>query len=491
MAINSITNVNPYAVDRRANIQAAQSAGQSIGSGIEALGDIKSKAEARKQADEDRVFKNEERHRDLLDREQRRDTETFGELNQATSNSGAIGRQFQQLAADDKAAFVELTSKLQDSSTSKEERSEIREQMGMIGNRAKTIASGLSKLNENAASWDKIRTTNGISDATPPAARDFMMDLINRENEDRYEIYTDENGKEKFKGTTSNGHEIDFFVDDVANGTNVFRAIPKANKEDILDGIRKEVPDQLKTIDNAYGLAQQNDTEAMGQQAGKVIMERLNNEDQYRSLASVYGFGYEELQGLDEGIRVGTIPGLEQEDIDQFDEDNDGSINSQDELKGYLANRMLQDLSDRIPNNFKQINSTKYTHTLNQQTADAKQAKADNKAKEAAQNKAQGVVAQVGKLRQIGQSGDLGYLDQFKGQKTDAGAIIDIQQDPKKKGSVAINTGTEKTPKWITYDLTNQNDVTALQSTLSGGSPGDVGQAYATTDERVNSFLIE
>ena len=373
MAINSITNVNPYEVDRRANIQAAQNAGQSIGSGIQALGEISTKAEARRKADEDRAYLNEERHRAILDREQKRDTETFGELNQATAKSGAIGKQFQKLAADDKSLFVDLTSELEDSGTSRERRAEIREQMGVIGGRAKNIAGSLTKLNENAASWDAIRTDKGISDATPPAARDFMMDLINRDNEDGYSIVVDEaSGKEKFVGKTSGGHDIDFFVEDVAQGTNVFRAIPKASKDEILGNILKEVPEEVKTIDNAYGAAQQNDTEAMGKQAASVIMKRLDNEEQYRSLASVYGFGYEELQGLEEG-GVPLDPNLSEEDAAAIDKDGDGYINNQDELKGYLANRMLHDLSDRIPNGFKQINTNKYNADIQRETAEIKQ----------------------------------------------------------------------------------------------------------------------
>ena len=491
MAIADITNVNPYSVDRRANIQAAQSAGAAIGAGLESFGEIYEKAEKRRKDDEDRKFLNEERHRDLLNREKKSETETFGEFNQATAKTGAIGVQFQTLAADDKSAFVELSTELQNSKTSKERRSEIREQMGQIGNRAKNIAGALNKLNENASSWDSIRTEKGISDATPPATRDFMMDLINRENEDGYQVILDEEtGKEKFIGETSNGYPIDFFVEDVANGTNTFRAIPKVDKNEVLDNILSEVPVKVKQIENAYGLAQENDSELMGKEAAKVIMGRLDNEEQFRSLASGYGFGYEELQGLEE-VGIPLDPNLSEEEAAEIDKDGDGFINNQDELKGYLANRMLHDLSDRLPQGFKQVNTSKYSHDLNQRTADAKQAKAEQTAKDTAQNKAQGVVAQVGKLRQIGQSGDISYLQQFKGQKTGAGAIIDVQQDPDQQGSVAINTGSSSSPKWLKFDLTNQSDVKALQSTLSGGSPEDIDQAYGTTDERVNSFLIQ
>ena len=370
MAIADITNVNPYSVDRRSNIQAAQSAGAAIGAGLESFGEIYEKAEKRRKDDEDRKFLNEERHRDLLNREKKSETETFGEFNQATAKTGAIGVQFQTLAADDKSAFVELSTELQNSKTSKERRSEIREQMGQIGNRAKNIAGALNKLNENASSWDSIRTEKGISDATPPATRDFMMDLINRENEDGYQVILDEEtGKEKFIGETSNGYPIDFFVEDVANGTNTFRAIPKVDKNEVLDNILSEVPVKVKQIENAYGLAQENDSELMGKEAAKVIMGRLDNEEQFRSLASGYGFGYEELQGLEE-VGIPLDPNLSEEEAAEIDKDGDGFLNNQDELKGYLANRMLHDLSDRLPQGFKQINTSRYTQELNQEFSD-------------------------------------------------------------------------------------------------------------------------
>lgn len=468
MPIADLTRHNPFEIDRRQEIAAAGALGQSLGNALEKFPEAARRAEERALRDEEREFQLRERNIAIADREKKREDETFGELNQAASSTGPLGAQMSKLAFDDKKKFVELTTELDDVNTSSERRAEIRNEMGIIGGRAKSIASMVNKVNENAQSWDAIRTENGISDATPPGIRDFMMDIINRENEGGYHIIVDEEtGKEKFIGETSNGYPVDFFVEDVANGTNTFRAIPKMEKNEMLDNLVKEIPLQSKVIQNSYGLAQYNDSELAGKEAAKLIMGRLDNEEQYRGIAADYGFGFEELEAIKGGLGSDTV--IEEGAIDQdtgkpIDIDGDGVVSSEEELKGYLANRLLQDVSSRIPTGFKQLNTDRYKQNLkNEQTGQ----KPSN-------------VARTQEFLKIASNPD--SVDRFKGKKIPSGTIQKIQH---KNGKVqVILAGSKKgNVKGNEFDL-NDPDQYAAFTEYMGYDPNVANQTLISTLKR-------
>lgn len=371
MALADLTNHNPFQIDRSANIRAAQSFGDSIGAGINQFVAARDKAEERRRLDEERKEVKRQANLEIEAREQTKATDTFGSLIEESSNTGAIGQGLQELAYQDKKTFIEYAKKIREPGTTDEQRAEYRTQMDQLGQRAKTTASALNKLNENADAWNQLIQTEGISDATPKPIREFMQDIIKRENEDGYQVI-DEDGRTKLVGTTSEGSPVDFYLDEVAGGANSFRAIPKFNKDDYIQGLVESIPQEVEVVENEYGLAQQNNAKLMGEKAATAVMDSLKGEDTFRAISADYGFDYNDLELLDSGEGLPLDTSLSEEEIAKIDKDGDGFITNRDELQGYLANQLLVDLSEQLPTGFKQVDTSKYKQDIQQTGPGAK-----------------------------------------------------------------------------------------------------------------------
>ena len=336
MALANITNVNPYRVDRSANVRAAAQAGASIGSGLTQFAGALEKAEERRRLDAERKEAERLENLDIEEREHKKATDTFGSLIETTTNNGLIGQQLQNMAFEDKKSFISHQKKMRKPGVTNEERAALREDMDRIANRAKTTASAFTKLQQNADAWNTLSNTEGISNATPRNIRDFMQDIISRENQDGYQV-VDEEGRTKLVGKTSGGYDVDFYLDEIAAGANEFRAVPKFNKDDYIDKLIQDIPQEVKVIENEYGLAQQNDAELMGEKAATAIMDTLTGEDTFRAVAADYGFGYDKMELLDAGEGLPLDGSLTEEEIAKIDTNGDGYVTDQNELKSYLA----------------------------------------------------------------------------------------------------------------------------------------------------------
>ena len=187
---------------------------------------------------------------------------------------------------------------------------------------------------------------------------------IRDRNQDGYQV-VDEEGRTKLVGKTSGGYDVDFYLDEIAAGANEFRAVPKFNKDDYIDKLIEDIPQEVKLIENEYGLAQQNDAELMGEKAATAIMDTLTGEDTFRAVAADYGFGYDKMELLDSGEGLPLDGNLSEEEVAKIDTNGDGYITDQNELKSYLANQLLLDLGDKLPSGFKQVNTAKFNRQVN------------------------------------------------------------------------------------------------------------------------------
>ena len=476
MALANITNVNPYRVDRSANVRAAAQAGASIGSGLTQFAGALEKAEERRRLDAERKEAERLENLDIEEREHKKATDTFGSLIETTTNNGLIGQQLQNMAFEDKKSFISHQKKMRKPGVSNEERAKLREDMDRIANRAKTTASAFTKLQQNADAWNTLSNTEGISNATPRNIRDFMQDIISRENQDGYQV-VDEEGRTKLVGKTSGGYDVDFYLDEIAAGANEFRAVPKFNKDDYIDKLIQDIPQEVKVIENEYGLAQQNDAELMGEKAATAIMDTLTGEDTFRAVAADYGFGYDKMELLDAGEGLPLDGSLTEEEIAKIDTNGDGYVTDQNELKSYLANQLLLDLGDKLPSGFKQINTAQYSQDIRSEA----QAETDarNQAIKEANAKKEAEINQAKASTFMAVANDPKRIQEFKSRKTSAGVIQGIKNEDGKI-TVVFQGHTKRAPKGQKFDLNNPAELVAFGE-LMGYSKADLANARKST----------
>ena len=469
MALANLTSHNPFEIDRSANIQASKSFGDSIGAGISQFTSALEKREERRRLDDERKEEKRLKNLDIEEREQTKATEQFGNLLESTAGSGAIATSLNGMAIENKKRFIEASREIREPGTSEERRAELRSEMDNLGNQAKSTAKAFSALQENASAWNDIVATEGISDATPKPIREFMQDIIKRENQDGYTITSSEDGRLKFTGETSEGSPVDFYLDEVAEGANTFRAIPKFKRDDYIQGLVESIPKEVEVIENEYGLAQQNNSKLMGEKAATAIMDTLNGQESFRAISADFGFDYDDIENLNAGTPL-AFENLSEEEIAELDKDGDGVITNEDELKGYLANQLLADLSEQLPTGFKQVNTAKYQSQIRQEesanTQAQKQAAAELKAKKDAEIK----TAETGQfLNQISNPKQIG---QFVGTKTNLGTIQKIQNKDGKV-QIAFQGHTKQKPKLQQFDLSDPAQMTAF-SELMGYDAAEV-----------------
>ena len=492
MALVSLTNVNPYEVDRSQNIAASASLGQNISRGLQSIGQgfavAKQKAEERAKEKEK---ENQERNKALA----KNYSETFGELDQTIENNNFLQDTFINSGLEDKKEYTNLLTKLDDTSLSNEERVKTMGRIESIKANASNLNSAIENLNTTTASIREMAETDQISPGTDPKIIDFVTEMDNPDLAKNYSMETDDDGNRFIVGETQEGDPIRLSIDKLASGENQLRVLPRKDKGEFV----KTLSDDLfknpiyKAGENKVGAIQYVDAAQMGASVAPKIMDTLKDETSFRQISAGYGFDFDDINDLQEGIPISS--GLSEAGQEGPNEDVDISdgINSEEELKGYLANMMVAEVgSDPRMNEYKQLNTSKYTQQLNEAKAAEAQAKADNIAKQKQIAEDNIKISRVNSLKStIGEEGDFAYLQQFESQKTTNGdSIKRIIKDKKNPNVVrVVYEGGAKgaTPKFDSFDLSTDEGAASLESILPSAPSTEFS---ASVQRKAQQYLI-
>ena len=479
MALVSLTNVNPYEVDYSSTHRAAETAGAAIGRGLQQLG--AGFAQAKQNADQ-RAKEKEEKLQENNAELAKKYSETFGELDQTIEGNNFLQGQFIQSGMQDKKEYTALLNKLDDTSISQEERIAAMGRVESIKASAKNLNSAISNLQTTTASIKEMAENDQISPGTDPKIIDFVTEMDNPELAKNYSLQTDESGNRFIVGQTRKGTPINLSIDKLASGENQLRTLPRKDKGEFIKGISDELfkNPAYKAGENKIGAIQMVDAKAMGESVAPRIMDTLRDETSFRQLSAGYGFDFDDIQSLQNGIPLSD--GLSDAGAKGPNEvDLADGINSEDELKGYIANMMIGEVgSDPRMNEYKQLNTTKYTQELNAAKAAEAKAKADEIAKQKQISEDGIKISRVNSLKSSIGEGDFGYIEQFESQKTKNGdSILKIKKDKKNPNVVQLvyEGHSSAKPKFDTFDLSTDEGAAALESILPKAPSTEYGAA--------------
>ena len=116
---------------------------------------------------------------------------------------------------------------------------------------------------------------------------------------DNYQIVPDDQGHLRYQGVTSGGNEVNFSLDDIANGENEFLPVPKADMPGIITDLTSGLAQTKKKIQEEWGVREVTDWAAMGDALDSKFESYLDDPTNFRSVAAGLGFGYEEFKAAE------------------------------------------------------------------------------------------------------------------------------------------------------------------------------------------------
>ena len=471
MALVNLTNVNPYEVDRRQNIAASAALGQNISQGLQSIagGFAKAKAKADEEAKklkEEQVENNKKLSKNL--------TENFGDLNQTLEDNNFMQETFIKDGQQTMKDYTELYNQLENPDNTPEDVARITASMDSLKARGENLNSALTNLETTTSSIKEMIANNTVSPGTDPSIVSFVTEMDDPELKKNYTLDTDEEGNRYIVGKTQGGEDIKLSIDKLASGENQLRVLPDKPLHDFTKGVADIVlKDPVMEVGtNEIGLEKHVNAAAAGKIAGAEVTNILKDETSFRQIASGYGFGYNKIKALQEGgaIEEGFDEAGESgpnEDVDLSD-----GINSEEELKGYLANMMVMEVGSdpRITEVTEQVDHSIYKQNL----IDAKNAeiKAEQdeilKQKQIAKDNIK--LSRVNNIQNsVSDKGDFKYLKQFESQKTVNGQnILQIKKNKDNPNLVEIiyEGHTKNSPKFDKFDLGTQEGAISLESIL-------------------------
>ena len=295
MALIDITNVNPWEAENRASAQAYAQRNQAlqgvfdnISRGIQA-----GQARRAKQDEQDRAFR---------DREYAIIDNATAKLVQPNTNNKFTDVQLQQAGQEFKQDFYAAVKEYENSDKGDEARQKFNEAKQKALGSARTISGSLESLGEQMESFRQMYKDGGINPATDPAVREFFADLNDPATPpDHYQIVEDEEtGQLKYVGkTTQNGHDVSFFLEDIANGENQFAPLEKVDMPSVLQNLMKGVTAIKKQEQRDWGVAEVTDWDAIGNALDGRMNELLKDDTSFKQIAGGLGYTYEEIMNAD------------------------------------------------------------------------------------------------------------------------------------------------------------------------------------------------
>ena len=450
MALVNLTNVNPW---QQINEATARANEQNQRTWAQLQGNLERAAQRRAATNE--------RNQALRDREYALANEATAQLVQASTNNKFTDVQLQQLGQGFKKEYHDAVRIYEQSDKTDEDRAAFEEAKQRSLGSARVISGSLDKLTAQMETFRQAASTESISNATSPAIREFMADLQDPEVAmERYTIEADENGQLRYVGTTSGGKEVNFLLDDIANGENAFAPIPKADMPTVITNITKDLSQIRKQVKEDWGVREITDWSAMGEQLNSRFDKVLSDPTNFRSIAAELGFGYEEFASAEAGEPIMAVAA-------------DGSeyeLNSLDQLKDAVKQELMDQVEATTPHTEKVL-------------YDTRQSEVDQfKAQQAEQSAIQ--TSQI--FEQAVGSKDPAAFNQFLGKPVVLNGLkgnVHSVEVKGRKANLTIRSGNNGEEK--SFNLNNLDDLALFQSIMTGQDYNLIKQA------NINSLLIE
>ena len=393
-----------------------------------------------------------ERRQNLQDQEQAFRDREYRLVNTATdkliqpqTNSKVTDVQLQEVGHQIKQEYYDAIKTYQNSEKSDEDRQAFEAARSKSLSSARTINGALEALTGQTEAFRAQYNNGGISAAVDPSVRNFMADLIDPETpSDKYQIITDpETNELKYIDTETGGEQVNFFLSDVANGDNQFRALPKVDMPKAIQGFLQGVSFDKKQIENETGIAEVTDWAAIGNQIDGRLDDFLKNEDTFKTVAAEEGFGWDAFDIVSRYDETGE-PYV---DIDGTE------YTSVDEIKAAVKQDIVNKIEAITPHQQTQV----YTKPEFRKPDLSQQAATQ-----------EGIEKQSQLDDQIGKAAQQGDIDFFRNQLL--GKIKGVDDMVIKDGKLVLVSGFGKkaTPEQV-YDLSKTGDLQRL-SELFGGS---------------------
>ena len=475
MALVSLANVNPYAVDRSANIQAAGALGRGIGQVAQSLGQGYAAAKAKAEEEAKKLAKEQAEKNKKLSTNL---SESFGSLNDSLENNNFLQESFITNGRETMKEYTALYRQLEDNpDLSEDEISSITAKMDSLKSRGENMSAALDNLNATTASIRAMAEKGEISPGTDPSIVSFVTEMDDPELQKNYTIEKDDEGNQFIVGTTQEGKDIRLSVDKLATKENQLRVLPNKPLSDFTSAITEQVLENpiMKVGVNQIGAVQHIDAAETGKITGQVAMNVLADETSFRQIASGYGFGFDKIaslsgeggaitEGIDEAGENGPNKGVDLSD----------GINSPEELKGYLANMMVLDVAQdpRITGYSKQLNTSIQTREqqtlLARQKADIKKQEKIDLETEKVEKKNEALISKLGTIESITKldEGEIGSLKNYEQHKATNGQIITNFARQGNKVVMTFKGHTSEKPVAETFDIGTQEGRAALAALL-------------------------
>lgn len=295
MALVDLTRVDPYGPQVEAQ-------GRALAERNRALQGVFDQITNGIQAGRARRQRQDEIDRNFRDREYAIIDNATSKLVQPNTNNKFTDVQLQQLGQEFKQDFYSAVKEYQNSDKSDEARQAFDQAKQRALESARVISGSLDALGAQMDNWRSLYKDGGINPATDPAVREFMADLNDPNTPpDHYSIEADpETGQLKYVGKTSqSGHDVSFFLDDLANGENQFAPIPKVDMPAVVQNLMQGVTAIKKQEEREWGVAEVTDWDAIGNALDGRMEQLLADDDSMRAIAGGLGYTYEELQNTD------------------------------------------------------------------------------------------------------------------------------------------------------------------------------------------------
>ena len=421
MAIVDLTNFDPYAGELESQRRAHESRARLWSGVAQGISDNVQRGVERRQA-------MDAQSQQIRDREYALVNKATDQLVQPKTNSKITDVKLQELGQQFKSEYYDAVKAYEESDKGDDARREFETVKQRSLASAKTVSGSIEALQGQAEVFRGLISSDGVSDAVNPAIRSFMADLIDPETpDDRYQIQPDpDTGELRYVGKTEDGDEVNFLLDDVANGENQFNFLPKANMPDIMKTVLDGVSGLTKQEERDWGVAEVTDWKSIGTAVDGRLDQMLKSEDNFRQIAAGVGYGYKEFQEAKEG----------------------GGL---DALKDQVKEELMMQIEQTTPHN-----ETALQGDPNAQ----KRQMLEQKAFQGAQT-----------LTAAAQSGDPAAYNEFLNKKVTlggvAGQVASIKPSSGGKVEVIVRSGQKGGAKQ-TFDTNKPEEAALMQSILTG-----------------------
>ena len=443
MALVNLTNVNPW---QQENEAAARANEQNQRTWAQLQNTLDKASERR--------YRAREKNRELRDKEYALAADATDKLVQANTNNKFTDIQLQQLGQGFKQEYYNAVKQYEASDKSDEARQAFEEAKQRSLGSARVISKSLDNLGAQMETFKQAAKTSGISDATDPAIREFFTDLQDPDTPmDQYQIVPDEQtGQLRYVGKTSGGRDVDFLLDDIANGENGFAPIPEADMPKIITGLTEDLSKIRTKIKEDWGVREVTDWKAMGEALDSRFDNYLSDTTNFRSVAAGLGFDYDAFKAAEAGETI-TVEAID---------DEVHEISSLDDLKAAVKKELFDQVEATTPHTEKILYDTRPGEV------------AEVKAKQAEEISAQTSAQFEEAIATKDPSAFNGYLGKqvvLNGLKGNVYGV-DVKGN---KAKLTIRAGKEGEER--DFDLKNINDLALFQSIMTGQDYNLIKQA--------------